>query len=87
MAMRSSNSPRRIYPRAGSFVVCYGGVYFGPKGNAETKLNTDKEVKIEVLDKVGGKARIQVTQKIGSKPAVTETWTEKHLVFEKRASA
>ena len=85
MAMRSSTSPRRVYPRAGSYVVCYGGVYFGPKGKEETKINTDKEVKIEVLDNSGGKKRIQVSQKVGSKPAVTETWTEKNIVFEKRA--
>ncbi len=85
MAMRSSSSPRRVYTRAGSVVVCYGGVYFGPKANTETKIDSDKEVKIEVLDKVGGKARIKVTQKIGSRPAVNETWNEKVLTFEKRA--
>jgi hypothetical protein len=87
MSMRSSTSPRRVYTRAGSVVVCYGGIYFGPLSNKESKINPEKEVRIEVLDKSGGKSRIKVTQKVGSHPAVTETWNEKHLTFEKRASA
>jgi hypothetical protein len=85
MAMRSTSAPRRIYVRAGSFVVCYGGVYFGPKANAESAFNLDKEVRIEVLEKSGNKARIQVTQKVG-KNAIVETWLEKHLTFEPRAA-
>lgn len=86
MAMRSTTSPRRIYVRSGSPVVCYGGIYFGPKANTESTINVEKEVTIEVLDKAGGKARIAVTQKVG-KNKVTETWNEKHLTFEKRVSA
>ncbi len=86
MAMRSSSSPRRIYTRAGSPIVCYGGVYFGPPANKESKINAEKEVTIEVLEKSGGKARIAVTQKVG-KTKVTENWNEKKLVFEKRAVA
>lgn len=87
MAMRSSTSPRRLYSRGGSMVVCYAGVYFGPKANSESKLNIEKEVRIEVLENSGGKKRIQVTQKVGSKPAIVEVWNEKHLTFEKRATA
>lgn len=87
MAMRSSTSPRRVYSRGGSFVVCYGGVYFGPKANAESKINVDKEVTIEVLENSGGKKRIAVSQRAGKAGKVTETWNEKHLTFEKRASA
>jgi len=86
MAMRSSTSPRRVYNRGGSMVLCYGGIYFGPKANSESAINSEKEVKIEVLEKSGGKARIQVTQKVG-KNTVTEVWNEKHLTFEKRATA
>ena len=33
-----------------------------------------------------GKACIQVTQKHGKNPAVVETWIEKHLTFNPRAS-
>jgi hypothetical protein len=87
MSMRSSTSPRRVYPRAGSLVCCYGGIYFGPKANTESAIDSAKEVRIEVLDKSGGKSRIKVTQKVGSKPPVVETWNEKHLTFEKRAAA
>lgn len=85
--MKSASAPRRVYNRAGSMVLCHGGVYFGPKANATSEINSEKEVKIEVLTKVGGKARIQVTQRVGSKPAIVETWNEKHLTFEKRATA
>lgn len=86
MAMRSSTAPRRIYTRHGSPIVCYGGIYFGPPANKESKLDSNKEVTIEVLEKSGGKARIAVTQKVGGKK-VTENWNEKKLTFEKRASA
>lgn len=87
MSMRSSTSPRRIYLRAGSPIVCYGGVYFGPKANSESKINVEKEVTIEVLENSGGKKRIAVSQRAGKAGKVTETWNEKHLTFEKRASA
>lgn len=86
MAMRSQSDGRRVYPRGGSVVVCYGGVYFGPAANKDTAINHEKEVSIEVLDKSGGKSRIKVTQKVGGKK-VSETWNEKKLTFEKRASA
>ncbi len=86
MAMRSSTSPRRVYTRGGSLVTCYGGLYFGPKAKATTAIDADKEVRIEVLDRVAGKACIQVTQKHGKNPAVVETWIEKHLTFNPRAS-
>lgn len=85
MSMRSATSPRRLYTRSGSVVVCYGGIYFGPKSNAETKMNSAKEVRIEVLDPAFGTKRIQVTQKIGRQDPVVEVWTEKELTFEKRA--
>lgn len=85
--MRSKTDGRRVYPRGGSLVTLYGGVYFGPLANSESKIDSEKEVKIEVLDKSGGKARIKVTQKIGSRPAVHETWNEKNVVFQPRATA
>lgn len=87
MAMRSSTSPRRVYNRGGSMVLCYGGIYFGPKANSESAINSEKEVRIEVLEKAGGKSRIQVTQKVGKNAPVVEIWNEKHLTFEKRATA
>jgi hypothetical protein len=87
MAMRSSTSPRRVYSRSGSVVTCYGGVYFGPKAGAESSINVNKEVRIEVLENAFGTKRIQVTQKIGKQTPVVEVWTEKHLTFNKRAAA
>lgn len=86
MAMRSSNSPRRVYSRKGTLVVCFSGVYFGP-GKEASNIDPEKEVKIEVLDASHGKKRIKVTQKIGKKPAVMENWGEKKVTFTPRASA
>jgi len=86
MAMRSASSPRRVYFRAGLPLVCFAGVYFGPKADSESGVNMDKEVRIEVLAPAGGRKRIAVTQTAG-KSKVTETWTEKHLEFATRASA
>jgi len=86
MAMRSSSSPRRVYFRAGTPLVCFSGVYFGPKADAESAINPEREVRIEVLDQAGGRKRIAVTQASG-KSKVTETWTEKHLTFATRGAA
>lgn len=85
MAMRSSTSPRRVYTRGGSMVLCYGGVYFGPKGKEESAINSEKEVRIEVLEKSGGKSRIQVTQKVGKQDPIVEVWNEKNLTFATRS--
>ena len=86
MAMRSSTSPRRIYVRSGKNLVCYGGVFFGP-GNKPSEVNADKEVKIEVLENSHGKKRIQVTQKVGKKPAIVETWSEQTLTKTERGAS
>ena len=85
MAMRAQNDGRRIYVRAGNLIILYGGVYFGPGAKAETKMDKEKEVSVEVLAPAGGKKRIAVTQKVG-KEKVTETWNEKHLKFAKRTA-
>lgn len=84
MAMRSATSPRRIYVRNGSPVVCYGGVYFAPK--ADSLVNLEREVRIELLPVSGGKKRIQVTQKHGKNPATVETWKELEIVRVPRGS-
>jgi len=85
--MRSSTSPRRVYSRKGSLLVCFAGVYFGP-GKEATNINVEKEVKIEVIEaSAGGRKRIKVTQKIGKNPAVVENWGERKVTFTPRASA
>lgn len=84
MSMRSSTSPRRVYARKGSLLVCFQGVYFGPGKDQPTEIDVEKEVRIEVLDAAGGRKRIQVRQRKG-KGSVTETWNQKNVVFEPRA--
>lgn len=84
MTMRSADAPRRLYPRAGSLVLLFGGIYYSPAANKATEMNAEKEVTIEMLEKSSGKHRIQVTQKVGKKPAVIETWIEKNVVFGTR---
>lgn len=83
MTMRANTDPRRVYTRAGIPLVCFGGIYFG-LGKGETKIDTDREVKLEVLSPAGGRKRIEVKQKQGGK-TVTETWTEQHIKFGTRA--
>lgn len=85
MSMRSSTSPRRVYSRKGTLLVCFQGVYFSP-GKEASSISADKEVKIEILDTAGGKKRIQVTQRAG-KTSVKETWKQTNVKFESRASA
>jgi hypothetical protein len=82
MAMRSSDSPRRVYLRAGAPLICYGGKYFGPSAKATSAINVDREVKLEALPAAGGKARLSVKQ--SGKHPVSETWVEKHIVFGTR---
>lgn len=84
MAMRSSTAPRRVYSRKGSPLVCFAGMYFGPSAKEESAIEAGKEVKIEVLDAVGGRKRIQVTARVG-KGKVSENWTEKKVVFQPRS--
>lgn len=84
MAMRSATSPRRVYTRGGSPIVCFGGAYYGPPAKKESKINVEKEVTIEVLENSGGKKRIAVTQKSGSKK-VTEQWGEKQITKKEKA--
>lgn len=84
MSMRSATSPRRVYARNGSPIICYAGVYFGPGAKTESKINVEKEVTVEVLDSVGGRKRIAVTQRNG-KGKVTENWSEKTLTVKHRA--
>ena len=86
MAMRSNSSPRRVYTRKGTPLVCFSGVYFGPKADSETAINTAREVRIEVVAQAGGRKRIEVRQAAG-KHSVTETWVEKHLEFGTRTAS
>jgi hypothetical protein len=87
MAMRSTTSPRRIYLRAGSPLVCFGGVYFGPMGTKASTIDHNNEVRLEILSPSTktGKKRVKVTQKVGRQEPIVETWIEKNVVFQKRS--
>jgi hypothetical protein len=81
MSMKSSSAPRRVYARNGSPLVCYGGLYFGPARGSQ--IDCERTVRIAVLPRSHGKARIAVTQGLGDN-AVTENWSEQHIVFGSR---
>lgn len=83
MSMKSASSSRRLYKRSGSFVLTLSGVYFGPKVDADSKIDFEKEVNHKVLKPGGGRKRVEVSQGEGD-TMVTEVWTEKHLTFTKR---
>ena len=85
MAMRSKNSPRRVYVRSGSLVLCLAGCYFGPRSGEKTFIDADKEVTTEVLKPAGGRKRIRIEQIAAGGASIVETWSQKQLTFKKRA--
>ena len=86
MRTKSANAPRRLYARKGTMVLCFDGLYYGPKAKATSKFDKDVEVTTETLSSVGGKARIKVTQKVKGHADVVEVWTEKTLTFVPRTA-
>lgn len=87
MAMRSTNSPRRLYKRNGMMLLCLSGKYFGPRSGEKTCVIDDpaREVTISQLPKAGGKCRIQIEQIAAGGASVIEVWTEKTIERKKRA--
>lgn len=85
MAMRSTNSPRKLYKRAGSIVLCLSGCYFGPRVGEKCLIDASKEVYHTVLKPAAGKKRIEVEQIAAGGASIVETWTQKALTFKKRA--
>jgi len=87
MTMVAKDSARRLYPRAGSLLLCFDGLYFGPRASDTTKLTKDDQVTVEVLPKKGAVHRIKVTQVLANgshaKP-ITETWTSREVEFKPR---
>lgn len=86
MTMQAKNAPRRIYPRKGSILVLFEGVYYGPKTGEASDLTKEDQVTINALKKSGKLHRIEVTQVTDGKKPIVETWTEKNVVFAKRES-
>lgn len=85
MSMRSKNAPRRVYTRNGLTLLSYGGLFFAA-GKEGTKVNPEREVRFEVIDPAGGRKRVEVTQKVGSK-TVKEVWRETALVVKHRKAS
>lgn len=80
MAMKSLSSPRRVYTRKGSPLVCYAGRYFTKLSAGDSKITDRLTVRIEVLPRSHGKARIQVSQSGPSGAnTVLENWGETNL--------
>lgn len=83
--MQAKNAPRRIYPRKGSILVLFEGLYFGPKTGEASGLTKEDQVTIEVLKSAGKLGRVRVTQVVeDGVQAIVEVWTEKNVKFEKR---
>jgi len=79
MTMTAKDAPRRLYPRAGSLVLCFDGLYFGPRSSDTSALTKDDQVTVEVLPKKGAVHRIKVTQVVDGGKAIVETWTSREL--------
>lgn len=73
MPMKTASTPRRIYVRHGSPLVCFAGTYFGPPRGLNSALNVDRGAKVEVIGRDHGKAKATVTQ-----GDVVETWIERN---------
>ncbi len=89
MAMRSAQSPRKLYKRSvkngGPYVLMIAGAYFAPRKGEKTALNPEVEVTHAFVKPSGGKKRIEVVQAAqGDKPEIKETWVERELEFKKR---
>ena len=72
MSMKTSETPRRIYTRNGVTHVLFEGRTFGAP--AESVLSLEHPVTCEKLPSDGGRARVEVTQRRGGRPSLTETW-------------
>ena len=79
MAMKSTDSPRRVYVRNDVTHVLYAGTVFGSKG--ESKISTAHPVKIEG----NGDGTITVTQRAPKKKGVSEKWGKVNVPIHHRA--
>ncbi len=84
MTMIAKSGARRLYPRAGSLLLCFDGLYFGPRSSDTSKLTKDDQVTVEVLPKKGAVHRIQVTQVVDGGKPIVEVWTSRVVEFKKR---
>lgn len=61
---------RRIYPRKSVTLVCFEGRLYG---NDDSMFDTAVKARVAKMKSDGGKARVTVTQKVGT-AWHTETW-------------
>lgn len=88
MAMRSAQSPRKLYKRSikngGPYVLVIAGTYYAPRKGEKTAFDPNVDVSHAFVKPSGGKKRIEVTQVAEGKPDIKETWVERELTFKKR---
>jgi hypothetical protein len=72
MSMKTSTTPRRIYVRNGVTHICFEGRTFGPR-DGESVINTEVQVTVTPVESDGGRARIKVSQRRGTR-TFTEIW-------------
>lgn len=73
MARKTSDSPRRIYRRSETLIVLFEGRRYAMKEGV-TSLDPNGLVTCVPVASDGGRARIELTQKLKGKPAVKEVW-------------
>ena len=78
MSMKSSDSPRRVYVRAGLPIVCFNGLYFASK---KSSVKVDAPVTVETGKTVFGKSTVKVVQ-----GKLEEKWSEIEIVRPSRGS-
>jgi hypothetical protein len=71
MMKSSSDKGRKIYIRRSVAHVVFDGKIYG---TTKTLIALHRTVTVEKIASDGGKARIQVTQKVPHKKAIVETW-------------
>ncbi len=83
--MRSKNSARRLYTRAGRPLVCISGAYFGPKSDEPTFVDASKEITHETLEPVEGVRCIRIEQIAAGGASIVEVWYETQPKFTHRS--
>ena len=73
MSMKSTNSPRRVYNRKDVTIVLFAGRMYSAKVKA-SKVVPAIPVVCTKLPSDGGRARIEVTQKLSEELTVVEVW-------------
>jgi hypothetical protein len=80
--MRAQDAPRKVYTRNGLTHVCFQGITF--RAPRISQITPEKEIiHIEPAPRIGGKARVIVSQRHSGK-LLKETWTECDVPVKRR---